>query len=87
MSLIQPQTKAPAKEQFTIRLEKDVAQTLRKYCEFIDSTQDYVLNQALRLTFEKDKAFQAWLAEHPAIAGQPDGESQEGPKRTRRAKA
>ena len=65
MASIAPQPKAPAKEQFTVRLEVPVATMLRSYCEFIESTQDYVLNQALRLTFEKDRTFQAWLTAQP----------------------
>lgn len=65
MSLIAPQPKAREKEQLTVRLERPTYELLKRYCEFIESTQDYVLNQALVLTFQRDKAFNEWLVAHP----------------------
>ena len=65
MSLIAPQPKAPEKEQLTVRLERRTHELLKRYCEFIESTQDYVLNQALVFTFQRDKAFNDWLSSNP----------------------
>ena len=40
------------------------ATLLKRYAEFLDSTQEYVVVQALRLAFRRDKEFHAWLATH-----------------------
>jgi hypothetical protein len=39
---------------------------------FIDSTQEHVVNEALALTFRKDKAFQDWLEKQKGT-GVPNG--------------
>lgn len=69
MSLITPQPKATEKEQLTVRLERPTHELLKRYCEFIQSTQDYVLNQALMFTFQRDKTFSEWLAANPTASG------------------
>lgn len=65
MSLIAPQAKATAKDQLTVRLERPVNQLLKRYSTFIESSQDYVLNQALFFFFQKDKEFAKWLERNP----------------------
>jgi hypothetical protein len=65
MSLIAPQPKATAKDQLTVRLERPVNQLLKRYSTFIESSQDYVLNQALSFFFQKDKEFAEWLEQNP----------------------
>jgi predicted transcriptional regulator len=60
MPLIQSQTKK-SREAVTVKLEKAVVDNLKLYAEFIDSTQEHVVNEALALTFKKDKEFQQWL--------------------------
>lgn len=61
MALIDRETPAVKKEQVNVRVDPEVAQMLRSYCEFIESGQHYVVEQALQFTFRKDKEFQAWL--------------------------
>jgi bacterioferritin (cytochrome b1) len=68
MSLIAPQPKATAKDQLTVRLERPVNQLLKRYSTFIESSQDYVLNQALSFFFQKDKEFSEWLDRNPDSA-------------------
>lgn len=65
MSLIPKQVKI-TKEAITVKLAADVAASLRLYAEFIDSTQEYVVNEALSRTFQRDKKFQEWLVARPA---------------------
>jgi len=43
---------------------------LHKYAEFIDSSEPYVVSEALRLLFRKDDEFKAWLEQR-----EPAGES------------
>ena len=59
MPLIQTERKK-CRESVTIKLDRSVIEQLKLYSEFIDSTQEHVANEALRLTFRKDKDFQKW---------------------------
>jgi hypothetical protein len=60
MPIIQSQPKR-IREAVTVKLDKAVIDQLKLYAEFIDSTQEHVVNEALALTFKKDKEFQDWL--------------------------
>jgi hypothetical protein len=60
MALIPAQEKK-VREAVTVKLDKSVVEQLKLYATFIDSTQEHVVNEALALTFRKDKAFQDWL--------------------------
>lgn len=60
MPLIHAQTKK-TREAVTVKLDVATIEQLRAYSEFIDSTQEHVVNEALLLTFRKDKDFQDWL--------------------------
>lgn len=60
MPLIQSQLKKN-REAVTVKLEKSIIDQLKLYSEFIDSTQEHVVNEALALTFRKDRDFQEWV--------------------------
>ena len=60
MPLIQSQQKK-SREAVTVKLDKPIIDQLKLYSEFIDSTQEHVVNEALALTFKKDKEFQDWM--------------------------
>lgn len=60
MPLIQSQVRKN-REAVTVKLEKTIITQLKAYAEFIDSTQEHVVNEALALTFRRDKDFQEWL--------------------------
>lgn len=60
MPLIQTQLKRN-RETVTVKLDKSVIDQLKLYAEFIDSTQEHVVNEALALTFRKDKEFLEWV--------------------------
>jgi hypothetical protein len=60
MPLIASQVKKQ-REPVTVKLDKVVIEQLRLYAKFIDSTQEHIVNEALALTFRKDKDFQDWL--------------------------
>jgi hypothetical protein len=40
----------------------ETATLLKRYAEFLDSTQEYVVHEILQLAFRRDKEFQEWLA-------------------------
>lgn len=61
MPLISSQPKR-IREAITVKIDKPVIDQLKLYAEFIDSTQEHVVNEALALTFRRDKEFQDWLA-------------------------
>ena len=67
MALIPAQTKK-IRETITVKLDKPVVDQLKLYAAFIDSTQEHVVNEALALTFRKDKDFQDWLEKQKEVA-------------------
>jgi hypothetical protein len=66
MPFIPRQVKPPARVAVTCKVPADLAALLKQYAEFLDSTQEYVVVETLRLAFHRDKEFQTWLAaSHP----------------------
>jgi hypothetical protein len=59
MPLIQSQIKK-VREAVTVKLDKSVVEQLKLYAEFIDSTQEHVVNESLGMTFRRDREFQEW---------------------------
>ena len=62
MPFIPRQVKPPARQVLTCKLPQETATLLKRYAEFLDSTQEYVVNETLLVAFRRDKEFQAWLA-------------------------
>jgi predicted transcriptional regulator len=60
MPLIRRQPKPPPRTAITCKLPDDLVASLRQYAEFLDSTQEHVIAEALRVVFSRDKEFQAW---------------------------
>jgi uncharacterized protein YhjY with autotransporter beta-barrel domain len=60
MPLIAPQPKQQ-REQVNVRLDVDALAVLKRYAEFIASSVDYVVSQAVVMTFGKDQDFRQWL--------------------------
>ena len=58
-SLIAKQPK-DTRKQTTVSLKGSVVADLELYCQFIDSPRDWVINEALKSVFVKDKAFLEW---------------------------
>ena len=48
------------KKQTTVSLSGTVLADLELYCQFIDSARDWVINEALKTVFRRDKAFIVW---------------------------
>jgi hypothetical protein len=62
MATVIPKQPKKERDQITIRLDRDVLETLEHYCRYLESSRDWVINQCLTFIFRKDKAFTMWLA-------------------------
>ena len=83
MPFIPRQVKPPARLVITCKLPEETATLLKRYAQFLDSTQEYVVNETLLVAFRRDKEFQEWLASTPAAPpktgpGPVTGSRQEG---------
>jgi hypothetical protein len=66
MPFIPRQVKPPARVPITCKVPEETATLLKRYAQFLDSTQEHVIVETLRLAFRRDKEFQEWLtANHP----------------------
>lgn len=64
MAIIKAPPKQPKSVTIQARVEESVKQQLDQYAKFIDSTPSYVITEALKLLYRKDKDFQSWLGQH-----------------------
>ncbi len=64
MAILKSPPKPPKNETLQIRVEVEVRCKLGRYAEFINSSESYVVSEALKLFFRKDDEFKAWLEEH-----------------------
>jgi hypothetical protein len=68
MPFIPRQLKPPARVAVACKVPETLATLLKRYAEFLESTQEYVVVETLRLAFRRDKEFQTWLATtHPEV--------------------
>jgi predicted transcriptional regulator len=64
MAILKSPPRPPKNETLQIRVEEAIRSKLAKYAEFIDSSESYVVSEALKLVFRKDVDFKSWLDEH-----------------------
>jgi len=64
MAILKAAPKPPKNETLQLRVEEEIKSKLAKYAEFIDSSESYVVSEALKLVFRKDDEFRVWLEEH-----------------------
>jgi hypothetical protein len=62
MAFIPRQAKPPARIPITCKVPEEIATLLKQYAEFLDSSQEHVVSEILRVAFRRDQEFQAWLA-------------------------
>ena len=65
MPLVKPPSKQPKTTNVQVRLQEEVKRSLDSYAEFLDASPSYVVSEALKLLYRKDKEFQIWLSKHP----------------------
>jgi hypothetical protein len=61
MPIIPSQPQLEHKDTLSLRLDHAVHERLKQYADFIQSPKDYIIGQALRRLFRKDKEFTAWI--------------------------
>jgi len=71
MAILKSAPRPPKNETLQIRMEEQIKTKLHKYAEFIDSSESYVVSEALKLLFRKDAEFKIWLEEQPRKNLQP----------------
>jgi predicted transcriptional regulator len=79
MAILKAPPRPPKNETVQIRLEKETRDKLHKYAEFIDSSESYVVSEALKLLFRKDDEFKIWLDQQPRNGVQPHADRKEEP--------
>lgn len=66
--------KAPPKQLKSVaiqaRVEEAIKDQLDRYAEFIGSTPSYVITEALKDLFRRDKEFKSWQHQHAGDAGE-----------------
>ena len=62
MAVLKAPPKQPKTTVVQLRLDEDARLKLAKYAEFLDCSPSYVVTEALKLVYSKDKEFQSWLA-------------------------
>jgi hypothetical protein len=68
MPYIPRQIKPPARVAITCKVPEAIFSLLKCYAEFLDSSQEHVVTEVLRLTFRRDREFHAWLTTaHPDL--------------------
>ncbi len=60
MSIIKAPPKQPKSVTVQARVEGAIKDQLDRYAEFIGSTPSYVITEALKDLFRRDKEFKAW---------------------------
>jgi hypothetical protein len=60
--------KAPPKQPKSVTIQARVEESVKE--QLIDSTPSYVITEALKLLYRKDKDFQSWLGQHTSIHNQ-----------------
>jgi predicted transcriptional regulator len=71
MAILKAPVKPPKNETLQIRVEEGVRSKLQRYAEFIDSSESYVVSEALKLLFRKDEDFKTWIEKLPQNGDQP----------------
>jgi predicted transcriptional regulator len=66
MAVLKAPPKQPKTTVVQLRLDEEAKLKLTKYAEFLDSSPSYVVTEALKLVYSKDKEFQSWLASQHA---------------------
>lgn len=71
MSVLKAPPKQPKTTVVQLRLDDETKLKLAKYAVFLDCSPSYVVTEALKLVYNKDKEFQSWLAGQLAKTSEP----------------
>jgi predicted transcriptional regulator len=65
VAILKSPPRPPKNETLQIRVEEQIKTKLHEYAEFIDSSESYVVSEALKMLFKKDEEFKTWLRDQP----------------------
>ena len=71
MAILKSPPRPPKNETLQIRVEEEIKSKLQSYAEFINSSESYVVSEALKLLFRKDNEFKVWLEQQTRDGDQP----------------
>jgi predicted transcriptional regulator len=71
MAILKSPPRLPKNETLQIRVEEQIKGKLHKYAGFINSSESYVVSEALKLLFRKDVEFKIWLEAQPQNGTEP----------------
>jgi hypothetical protein len=60
-----PKQIKPIRERVEAKLDRELIVELEQFCQYLESDRDYIIAQALRVAFRKDKGFAEWQQIHP----------------------
>jgi hypothetical protein len=63
MAVLKAPPRQPKTTVVQLRLDEEAKIKLAKYAEFLDCSPSYVVMEALKLVYHKDKEFQSWLSD------------------------
>ena len=69
MSILKAPPKQPKNATLQVRLDEELKVKLDKYAEFLNSTESYVVSEALKHVFNKDAEFKEWVERQQANGG------------------
>ena len=77
MAVLKAPPKQPKTTVVQLRLDDDAKLNLAKYAKFLDCSPSYVVTEALKRVYAKDKEFQSWLSRQHTSTREPSekGES------------
>jgi hypothetical protein len=81
-----PKQIKPIRERIEVKLDQELIVELEQYCQYLESDRDYIIAQALRVAFRKDKGFAQWQQTHPLRKAGIDGTDGTNPPKTRSPK-
>jgi predicted transcriptional regulator len=76
MAVLKAPPKQPKTTVVQLRLDDEAKTKLAKYAEFLDCSPSYVVMEALKLVYNKDKEFQAWLSGQHTINHAPSSKGE-----------
>jgi hypothetical protein len=62
MAVLKAPPKQPKTTVVQLRLDEEARMKLAKYAEFLDCSPSYVVTEALKLVYNRDKEFHSWLS-------------------------
>jgi predicted transcriptional regulator len=76
MAVLKAPPKQPRTTVVQLRLDEETREKLAKYADFLDGSPSYVVAEALKLVYRKDKEFQAWLADQRTANDNPNAKGE-----------